>query len=123
MAGDIVARARALIGTRFALHGRSAEGVDCIGLVAAAVAAHDVPTGYALRSTEAEAIEQQLQALEMVAVDGLQAGDVVVMRAGPAQLHLGISTGISLIHADASLRRVVETPGPVRWPILSIWRR
>ncbi len=122
MADDIVARARALIGTRFVLHGRDAEGVDCIGLVAAAIGARDVPTGYALRSTEVRAIERQCKAFGLAPAPALQAGDVAVMRAGPAQFHFGIWTGVSLIHAEASLRRVVESPGPIRWPILSIWR-
>jgi hypothetical protein len=52
----------------------------------------------------------------------LKPGDILLLNAGPAQLHLGIWTGAGLIHADAALRRVVETPGLPRWPILSIWR-
>jgi hypothetical protein len=42
--------------------------------------------------------------------------------AGPAQLHLAILTGRGFIHADARLRRVVETPGrPDPAPIM-VWR-
>ncbi len=43
-------------------------------------------------------------------------------RAGPGQLHLGISTGADggIIHADAVLRRVVERPRRCRWAVLAV---
>ena len=31
--------------------------------------------------------------------------------------------GGGIIHADAMLRRVVERPGPVPWPVLGRWRQ
>jgi len=41
------------VGTRFRLHGRGADGLDCVGLVALALRAGGyagaVPTGYCLR--------------------------------------------------------------------------
>ncbi|HTG38995.1 MAG TPA: peptidoglycan endopeptidase, partial [Sphingomonas sp.] len=51
-----------------------------------------------------------------------QVGDVVLMRSGPGQLHLGVLTARGMVHADAMLRRVVERPGPPPWPVIGIWR-
>jgi hypothetical protein len=50
------------------------------------------------------------------------AGDLLLVRAGPHQLHVVILTGEGYLHADARLRRVVEVPGKVPWPVLSVWR-
>jgi hypothetical protein len=50
------------------------------------------------------------------------AGDVLVMNAGPGQLHLGLWSGTGLIHGDAGLRRVVERPGAPPWPVTGLWR-
>ena len=121
MADEVVARARALVGTRFRLHGRDAHGVDCIGLAAHAWSL-DAPTGYALRGDARERLEREVEALGFRRTANLQTG-LLVLDAGPAQLHLGVWTGATLIHADAGLRRVVETPGRPRWPVLSMWTR
>ena len=124
MAGNrAVAQARALVGTPFRLHGRDARGIDCIGLVAIAYRQTAVPTGYALRTADADAVVAPLRVLGFRPRRARQAGDILVLDAGPAQLHLGLWTGDSLIHADAGLRRVVEMPGAPPWPVLSIWRR
>jgi cell wall-associated NlpC family hydrolase len=123
-AGDIiVARARALIGVRFRPQGRSRVcGLDCIGLVAEAVAATNVPCDYALRGSSPERLAAGLAAAGLRKVDAARRGDVLAMTAGPGQFHLGIFSGNGLIHGDAGLRRVVERPGPPPWPVLGIWR-
>ncbi|PTW48809.1 hypothetical protein C8J25_101308 [Sphingomonas faeni] len=41
---------------------------------------------------------------------------------GPGQVHLGIRTAAGFVHADASLRRVVERPGMPPWPLIGVWR-
>lgn len=124
-AGDaIVARARALIGVRFRPQGRTREaGLDCIGLAAAAVGATAVPCDYRLRGSSPARLAAGLEAAGLRPVDSAQAGDVLAMEAGPAQLHLGVFSGGGLIHGDAGLRRVVERPGPPPWPVLGIWRK
>lgn len=118
-----IARARALVGTPFRLHGRDKQGVDCVGLVALAFRQPLVPSGYALRTADAAAVTAPLLAFGFRERRTIEPGDILLLDAGPAQLHLGLWTGDALIHADAALRRVVETPGAPRWPIISIWRR
>ena len=49
------------------------------------------------------------------------AGDVLLLQPSAAQFHLGVWSGESLIHADGILRRVVETPEPLIWPLVSGW--
>jgi len=111
-----------MVGTRFRPQGRGPTGVDCVGLVAAALGRDGVRADYALRGGDLEALAAELAAAGLRGVGMPAAGDVLVMQAGPAQLHLGVWTGDGLVHADAGLRRVVERPGVVPWPVLSIWR-
>jgi lipoprotein Spr len=119
----VVARARALIGVKFRSQGRSATGgLDCIGVVAAAIDARDVPRDYALRGGAAGRLASGLAAAGLRRVEAAAPGDVLVLAPGPGQLHLGIMTGTGLVHGDAGLRRVVERPGRPPWPISSIWR-
>ena len=120
---EIVAAARALLGIRFRPQGRSAPtGVDCVGVVALAVGAGRVPRDYALRGGSPERLAAELEAAGLRRVGAPRAGDVLVMAAGPGQLHLGVFTGTGLVHGDAGLRRVVERPAPLPWPIIHIWR-
>jgi hypothetical protein len=113
-----------LVGVKFRLHGRDpATGLDCIGLVACAVGAAVVPTGYRLRQGSADAIVAGLDAAGLVRVDVPVPGDVLLFRAGVAQFHLGVMTGRGFVHACALLRRVVETPGMPAWPLIGAWRK
>jgi murein DD-endopeptidase / murein LD-carboxypeptidase len=123
MCSQTVSRARDLIGVTFRLHGRNPEhGLDCIGLAAHVFGQDRVPTGYGLRGTAADDLEAALRTAGFVRRHAMpRPGDLFIMQPGPLQLHLGVWTGSGLIHADAGLRRVVETPGWPRWRVLSIW--
>jgi len=122
-ADRIVARARACLGTAFRPQGRRPEwGLDCIGLVAFAIEADGVPFDYTLRGEPLELLNSGLERAGLGRVPDARPGDILVIRAGPEQLHLGILTQTGLIHADAGLRRVVERPGAFAWPVLSAWR-
>ncbi|PTD16977.1 hypothetical protein [Sphingomonas fennica] len=125
MSAAIVARARACIGARFRPQGRNiAEGLDCVGLAAIAC---DVPAparDYALRGGDGDRIAAGLAAAGLIPVPWPEAlpGDVLLVEAGPAQAHLLVLTDVGFVHADAGLRRVVETPGRPPWPVLGAWR-
>ncbi len=116
----VVARARALLGTRFCFQGQTPDGVDCVGLVALACGVRQVPDDYGWRGDVAGWIAQ-INARLIPRCAAAEAGDILAFHPGPATLHLGIWSGTGLIHAHASLRRVVETPGLPDWPQLGCW--
>ncbi len=101
------------------------RGLDCVGLAAWALAGGgwqgDVPSGYRLRGNS-ERVSGLIDKFGLVPVANGRAGDVVLAASGPGQLHLAILTGDGFVHADAVLRRVVERPGAVPWPVIGYWR-
>ncbi|PCD01968.1 hypothetical protein COC42_10745 [Sphingomonas spermidinifaciens] len=114
--------ARALVGARFRLHGRDpATGLDCVGVAACALG-RKVPGDYALRTGDADRAASRIAAAGLARVAAGRPGDVVLMRVGPAQLHLGVLIEGGMVHADAGLRRVVERPGPPGWPVIGCFR-
>ena len=120
------AAALAAVGARFRLHGRDpASGLDCVGVAALAVRAAGhagpVPSGYAMRGGDRAAIVARFDAV-LARGDGDRPGDIVLMRSGPAQFHLGVIVADGMVHADAGLRRVVRRPGPPAWPVIGVWR-
>ena len=118
----VIAAARACLGTRFRLHGRSTDGLDCIGLAAIAFGKHGIPAGYAMRGGDSGRIAAAIEGFGLVPVPDARPADLLLLRAGPHQLHLAILTDRGFIHADARLRRVTEVPGPPPWPVLGRWR-
>ncbi len=119
---SVVERARGAVGARFRLHGRSPEdGLDCVGLAAWAFGVTDVPSGYALRGGDAARVAAVVAGLGLVPVVEPGAGQLLLMRSGPGQLHLALSVEDGIVHADAGLRRVVERPGVVEWVVLGRW--
>lgn len=124
-AEEVVARARGNLGVRFRPQGRDAEhGLDCIGVVMAAFGLTGVRRDYRLRSGDADGIERGLaeSGFVLLGAGAARAGDVLLVHAGHAQLHVVLLTPDGYLHADAGLRRVVEVPGPVPWPVASAWR-
>lgn len=102
-----------------------ADGLDCVGLAGLAMRGGgwegDVPSGYALRSGDAEGVAAAIDAAGLIRGDG-GAGELLLLRVRAGQLHMAIASEDGLIHADALLRRVVERPGPVPWPVIGRWR-
>lgn len=122
---DAVIRARALVGCRFRPQGRDPEiGLDCVGLACAVyrIPATDVPRDYRLRGAEQMRLRREIDRHFNPAHDPA-AGDLLVCSVAADQLHLAILTDRGLVHADARLRMVVETPGAAPWPVLSVHRR
>lgn len=118
-----IAAARALRGTPFRLQGRDERGLDCVGLIAVVFdLTAEAPCDYGLRGTMPDRAAAMLDRHFSRRRNGPPvAADVVLFDGGPAQLHLGLWSGSSLIHAHAGLRRVVETPGPLALPLVGIW--
>ena len=120
-------RARALLGCRFRPQGRSvATGLDCIGVVALTYGLDgaDVPSRYRLRGKQSDRSLAGLNHyFRVIPKDKVRISDLLLCAAGPDQLHLVVKTMGGFIHADAGLRRVVETPGAPPWPVLKAFRR
>ena len=129
-AGEQMAMAaRALVDARFRLHGReTATGLDCVGVVLVALGALGRAVGplppYSLKRTSLEPFDRIGREHGLVEATGApMAGDVLVFRVGPAQLHAGIADGAGgIVHAHAALRRVVQGPVPSDWAIVQQWR-
>ena len=126
MAKIHAAKARALVGVRFRPQGRDPEtGLDCVGMIlrACAIDSAAVRSNYALRGDHAHELKSALGALcRRVMTAQAREGDILLMAAGPRQMHLGIRTERGVVHADAKLRRVVETPGKPPWPVIGAYR-
>lgn len=128
--GQRIARAaQSFIGVPFLLHGRNpATGLDCVGLVAASLRQAGMtvsaPQGYALRNVSIEHFLRcaGLSGLEEICA-ATQTGDIMLHQVSPAQYHLLVACEARrFVHAHAGLRRVVELPGPLAWPLVKHWR-
>ncbi len=121
--------AEALEGVSFRLHGRDpATGLDCIGLLGAAMARAGrpipLPSGYPWRLRD---IALWLPAPEScgfaLASGKVRPGDVIMLQPGPAQFHLAIAARDNRwVHAHAGLRRVVISAELPAGPIVAHWR-
>lgn len=115
---DVVQTARDWLGVRWQHQGRSRSGVDCVGLVIRV--AHECGRSRfdALDYKRVASDERMLLTADELlvrrpGVADLVAGDVVIMQFDQ-QRHMGILApyiygGLSLIHAYAPARKVVET--------------
>lgn len=128
----IVGAARTLLGVPFRWQGRSETGgVDCVGLVALALSGAGlggvaVPRAYGWRGGRMREVVAGMRAAGLTPAAEARMGDILLVEAGPVQLHLMIAVGVGRasahIHAHAGLGRVVEMPGESPWPVLGRWR-
>ena len=79
---------------------------------------------YCLHSDGAEAANEDFDASGFIRIAPAAAGpgDMLLVRAGKRGLHLVLLTDTGHVHADMRLRRTVEAPGKVPWPVISAWR-
>lgn len=122
----VLERARILVGTRFLAQGRNPSvGLDCIGLALLAyeIDAVGASDDYRLSGAHRGAILDFARVgFRRVTRPRRRAGDLLLLRPGTAQWHLGIWTGEGLIHADITRRKIVERPGPPEWPVAAVLR-
>ena len=126
MHGDFAERARALVGTRFRLQGRRSDGLDCVGVVLATfgIDPAGVRNDYGLNHEDPVELDAaMLKHFRRLPSRQLAPGDVMLMSVAKRRLHLAVRTADGFVHADAGLRRVVETPGVPQWPLLAAYRR
>jgi len=121
--------AETLEGAAFRLHGRDpATGLDCIGLLGAAMARAgqpvSLPSGYPWRLRDLSLWLPSPQSCGFSAARStVRPGDCVILQPGPAQFHLVIALRDGRwIHAHAGLRRVVISAELPAGPIAVHWR-
>lgn len=122
-AAEIVAAARACVGTKFRAQGRMpGVGLDCVGVVAVATEI-EVPSDYTLRSAAGRRVEEELRRSGFRTADAVLPGDVIVIEPAVGMRHLGVVSGPkSIVHAHSGLRRVVEGPVAPEWRVVGVWR-
>ena len=123
------AAAESFAGAPFRFRGRDPRtGLDCVGVALAALEKIGSPAPeiapYAMRQREFTAQLTALREAGFGPVDGaIQPGDLLLLEAGPAQVHLAVAGRAgSLIHTHAGLGRVVITPAPCPFPVQRHWR-
>lgn len=127
-AEDIVAAARACIGTRFRPQGRLVGvGLDCVGVVIHAARAGGAEIAdradYDLKGEGVRMLDDALGLAGFRTVGRAERGDVLLFDPGGALRHLAVASGdANLIHAHAGLRRVVEGPRDEGWRLIGAWR-
>src|SRR5438309_6853789 len=123
---DYVARARALVGTRFRAQGRGEGGLDCVGVVVATfgLPAECVRHDYQLRGDHLLEMRRKLEVyFRPIPRSQVRSGDLMLLQPGERQLHLAVRTEQGFVHAHAAIRRTVETPGEPAWPLLGVYRK
>ena len=125
-AAEVIARARSVVGVRFRPQGRDpSTGLDCVGVVtrAFAIPAETCARDYRMRGEHLRQMHRELSKRFCRVGDGCRAAaDILICAVRADQMHLVIECDGSFIHADAGLRRVVETPGEPPWPIVATFR-
>lgn len=121
--------AESLVGAPFRFGGRDRRtGFDCVGVVIAALeavgSARPPIATYAFRQRDVASQLGSASSAGFESAEGLaRAGDLLLFRTGPAQVHLGVvAINGGLVHAHAGLGKVVLTPPPLPWPVERHWR-
>lgn len=136
----LVAAARAYLGVPFRHQGRNRHGLDCLGLLVCVARDCDLRRGgrplcswdmtdYGHLPDETRLRNGLAQVMCPVQTQAVRPGDILQFRVDGAARHLGIAgdyagSGLSLIHAYAPARRVVEHRLDASWQaaIWQVWR-
>jgi cell wall-associated NlpC family hydrolase len=113
---QVVAEARRWIGTNWRHQGRSARGVDCLGLIVMVANAFGVPvrdrTDYARDPTSSALLVSLRSHLVFVRPDENHVGTVGIFRQVKTPCHVGILTTrngmLHVVHGRAGVQTVIE---------------
>lgn len=122
---EVVASARRCVGARFRPQGRDPNtGLDCVGVAAVSLDKTLPPARYPARGRDWRVLAMVAgeMGLEPIFPGAARPGDLLMVEPGPGQIHMVVITPTGFVHADARLRKVVETPGRPAWPVLAAWR-
>lgn len=120
----VVAQARSWLGAPWRHQGRSAQGIDCAGLVVLVarvlgLADHDVP-GYGRHSSGLALVDQFRAAMDPLPLVEAVPGDVLLFADAAYPCHCGFRTERHdtpyLLHAHVLRRQVIEEPYAGEWP-------
>ncbi len=121
----IVQAARGWVGTKWRHQGRTKNGIDCVGLVIKIADELDYDTSfdrtdYIRRSTGIEFIDYFKDHMIQKRVTEVEAGDVLIFRELRYPYHSAIVgydklLGLTLVHAFAKSRKVVEEQYTDEW--------
>jgi hypothetical protein len=91
--------------------------------VAAIAFDRPVPGDYPLRGGDGGTIIAAIERAgpRPIAPEAAVAGNLILITAGLDQFHMAVLTGDGFVHADAGLRRVIETPGRPDGTIIGAW--
>lgn len=127
-----ISAARARIGTPFRHRGRTATGLDCIGLLVVALhAAGRVPVDRRTygRQPDRDRLRETVREHFGPPVSDMRPGDIVLMRWSDRPQHVAIvgdyaHGGLSLIHSDNAFGAVTEHRYAAPWAarVLEIYR-
>jgi cell wall-associated NlpC family hydrolase len=123
----LIDAARSFVGVPFLHQGRTRNGLDCIGLVIAAltkvgVVFYEEPPTYA-RLPHGDSLLAPLRGY-CTEVTKIEPGLVGAIRFRREVTHVGLITGQTIIHAYEGARRAVEHSYDQRWQKLTVclWR-
>lgn len=121
---DIVTEARTWMGVPWRHLGRNRQGVDCAGLVVVVAKALGVAdydhTGYTRKAFDHTMLLHFQNNMRQKAIAEGKPGDVLLFADGKFPFHVGMLAerydALSLVHAYAERRKVVEEQYTGEWP-------
>ena len=123
MRAEVQRVARSWLGAPWRHQGRGPKDVDCVGLLVMIGRELSIPhqdfMGYGRQASGANFLRPFEASLESVPISDARPGDVIVLRDGLYPCHCGVlgwkDGEMTLIHAHAPRRRVIEEPLSDEW--------
>jgi cell wall-associated NlpC family hydrolase len=124
-AASFVSVARSFVGVPFLHQGRTRNGIDCVGLVIAAltkvgIVHYEEPPTYP-RLPFGDSLLEPLRQY-CTETDTLEPGIVLAIRFRRLVTHVAVLSGPTIIHAYEGARRAVEHGYDKRWAALTVAR-